>query len=855
MAHPFFAAGARLQWGFQPGFHLPHIIEEGKGTPIADDAPQDYRRVSQADIYQNVGDKKTRDQFLQLAAEIRRDYEKFEDPDFRAAMESIADYLTAGGRRAQQAALANVKKKVQKCFVRLNKTEEESEIKNAIRAYYDQFCAEKTRFSGDLVTGELVNEGENRNHFRVPNPGGTASGATGVWVSSDDELFPHEPSINDVKEGVGAADCFMLSAIIQMVGSDPKKIKDAMKDNGDGTVTVRFYQSGLERGGQKVDPKPVYITVEKSVNRFFGSANLYASGSLWVQMMEKAYIGYLNQVQHGALSYKSIDYSQTDRFMNAFEGDTVIEHDREEDKHNYVSTREIFGSAWSEDFESSAEKSIFDTRVNGYLEQEKKLYDFLKAHINDGKEVITVGNEPANKTHESFAKDHGVRTQHAYAINKVFEQDVQIGGVTVKKKFVQLRDPYGMFRARYNDKGFLVDDSDRVGGTRNAGTDNMGTFNLELVDFLHCFNTFTGIKRETLADFNKRLDFALNSQQYADLAKCADDPAKTPADLADKEYAIKEDRIRTRNRWLPENQKLPEPVKEAKPEATPETVAQKERLGAFAALQGELDAAVRTTLGVVRTDSAEMQKVKEALKGIAAMQKEPEVKPEAADKAIKALELAARQYINTPGKAHNQRWNLVNALAQRSAEKLQSAPVPAPVQEEVNGLVQKLTDGGINVPERFQNTLQELCRNSKLALSCLESACKDAPEKSQMQVGEAIRQVGVYEALKSSIQSGAFMELEMNLFARKTPDELYRLYDKCNSYLTQHTHAKEWVADKLLQEDHRQTLFAPDEHKLCIAIAKEPPEKAKSAPQEQNAPQNRSDMEAAQDDVPHLPNN
>lgn len=58
---------------------------------------------------------------------------------------------------------------------------------------------------------------------------------------SKDPLFAHEPSLNDVKQGC-LGDCYMLAGVSTLIKEHPEKIKECMKDNGDGTVTVRFYQ-------------------------------------------------------------------------------------------------------------------------------------------------------------------------------------------------------------------------------------------------------------------------------------------------------------------------------------------------------------------------------------------------------------------------------------------------------------------------------------------------------------------------------------------------------------------------------------------------------------------------------------
>ena len=53
-------------------------------------------------------------------------------------------------------------------------------------------------------------------------------------------LFDHEPHISDIHQGK-VGDCFLLGSIAGIVASDPEFIRKMMRDNGDGTVTVRFY--------------------------------------------------------------------------------------------------------------------------------------------------------------------------------------------------------------------------------------------------------------------------------------------------------------------------------------------------------------------------------------------------------------------------------------------------------------------------------------------------------------------------------------------------------------------------------------------------------------------------------------
>lgn len=110
------------------------------------------------------------------------------------------------------------------------------------------------------------------------------------WVDKrDDPLFQREPSLNDINQGA-IGDCFFMTAIGNLVQYSPKAVKDMMKDNGDGTVTVRFFQFD-NTASEKLTP--VYVKIKKSVVKIKGTSfNYFARGGngLWVRMLEKAYV-------------------------------------------------------------------------------------------------------------------------------------------------------------------------------------------------------------------------------------------------------------------------------------------------------------------------------------------------------------------------------------------------------------------------------------------------------------------------------------------------------------------------------------------------------------------------------------
>lgn len=100
----------------------------------------------------------------------------------------------------------------------------------------------------------------------------------------DQPLFPHEPCLKDIAQG-HIGDCYFIATMVSLAVRAPGKIKEIMKDNGDGTVTVRFYDRSAKKYLYvKVDKTIPKVQNEKGQQRDFG-----AQAALWTKLLEKAY--------------------------------------------------------------------------------------------------------------------------------------------------------------------------------------------------------------------------------------------------------------------------------------------------------------------------------------------------------------------------------------------------------------------------------------------------------------------------------------------------------------------------------------------------------------------------------------
>jgi hypothetical protein len=137
--------------------------------------------------------------------------------------------------------------------------------------------------------------------------------ATTKWqthMKKSGDLFPNPPSPKDIVQG-NIGDCFFLGALISIseLKNGPELIERMMRDNGDYTVTVRMWKEDSKSWN--------YILIGKTlIYEFFSTRVLHAKGALWVGILEKAYLAFIDK-----RSYATYEGGNSTRAFRALLGD------------------------------------------------------------------------------------------------------------------------------------------------------------------------------------------------------------------------------------------------------------------------------------------------------------------------------------------------------------------------------------------------------------------------------------------------------------------------------------------------------------------------------------------------------
>lgn len=184
-------------------------------------------------------------------------------PDLQKAFDSMMNAIESYAllspleikREKQAAAIQKAQKSILDFLKKsIDRDSEETMIANRYRVYFETFS------NGNLRDHEKALGVHIDASTKEKEPQLHTEGLPFVHYTDrrNDPLFPHEPSMNDVKQAA-LGDCYLQAAVSTLVMNDPQKLKETMVDNGDGTVTVRFYQNVTELSEEdQVRLRPLY---------------------------------------------------------------------------------------------------------------------------------------------------------------------------------------------------------------------------------------------------------------------------------------------------------------------------------------------------------------------------------------------------------------------------------------------------------------------------------------------------------------------------------------------------------------------------------------------------------------------
>ena len=143
---------------------------------------------------------------------------------------------------------------------------------------------------GSTDIGNLVNLPDPKMHKDEMNADGTPKFKTERFTGP---LFINEPTPGDVRQGA-IGNCYFPAALASVAAMNPEVIKNMIKDNGDGTYTVKFNSANSYSGGRPVEVK---VDGDLYVRSFggpiyggsLGGSTAPDKMEMWYPIIEKAY--------------------------------------------------------------------------------------------------------------------------------------------------------------------------------------------------------------------------------------------------------------------------------------------------------------------------------------------------------------------------------------------------------------------------------------------------------------------------------------------------------------------------------------------------------------------------------------
>ncbi len=335
-------------------------------------------------------------------------------------------------------------------------------------------------------------------------------------ISSTLPLFPHEPVTQDICQG-NIGDCYFLSALVALVNKSPTYIQDMMHDNGDGTVTVRFY-----RYNKKEDAtKPVYYKIKKQIPST--KSKLFFNSAMWVYLLETAYAAFRGDIigeNHGFfrngymktrrnIDFSAIEGGTDEEAFAAITGKTITKYsmDTTYTEKGKIKTLKRHIKGYYR-YESTGKTEQVDENIsentsgeyfqNKYSDYANYIFDTIQDNLKEGNIMLAGSYDKAdsifddnliesvaqknNNAADERVDDSGLLARHEYTVLDAYSDPI------TNIKYVVVRNPWGLHTNQY-----FVDKNKTVFSHYTDTSDDEGVCVVELNQFVHRFRDFSAM--------------------------------------------------------------------------------------------------------------------------------------------------------------------------------------------------------------------------------------------------------------------------------------------------------------------------------------------------------------------------
>lgn len=263
-----------------------HQVQQATQAEVARDVVEKPARKRKKEKFGHLSARKAKQNFSQersqafhgnLLLNVQLDKAFQGSKEFEKVMKSMEEYASMDLMKTK---LPSQYKKITALRKALNSyqdrgNEEETAIIERYRLYFSTFFDGTLKVPDDIPAEQKFDFADKNMRLDIlPSRKGLR------WKDVRDQpLFAREPTVEDVEQR-GLGDCYLQAGLVALVAHSPEKLKKCIRDNGNGTVTVRFFQRGYNQDVDRM-PEPLKKVMKETDVKKLGDA-----GELMLRMLQ-----------------------------------------------------------------------------------------------------------------------------------------------------------------------------------------------------------------------------------------------------------------------------------------------------------------------------------------------------------------------------------------------------------------------------------------------------------------------------------------------------------------------------------------------------------------------------------------